>query len=128
MIGEITLVKGDGEERRSITAEYDAENRLVQFVKWGEEVFGTLEPVEPEEWAEIVVRSISVGVDNHDRRLAVAMAVAGYPIATLEKALRGHWSDFKTPLTLPKIELVKLFERDNHMELAARAARGDFDG
>lgn len=51
----ITLVKGDG-DRRSIQAEYDAENKLVQFVKWGEEVFGTLEPVEPEEWRQIVRR------------------------------------------------------------------------
>jgi hypothetical protein len=51
----IALVKGRGDQR-SIEAEYDATDKLVQFVQRGEEVFGTLEPVEPEEWRQIMHR------------------------------------------------------------------------
>lgn len=66
----ITLVTGDGKEKRKIEAEYDSENKLIQFVKWGEEVFGTLEPVEPEEWREIV------------RRLMLGSAIDGVDLNT----------------------------------------------
>lgn len=63
-VDEVTLVAA-GDERRSITAEYDPSCRLVQFVQYGEEVFGTLEPIEPAEWAEIVAR-ICPPQPNHD--------------------------------------------------------------
>lgn len=61
MSEEATLVArqrdGEGETtQRPITAEYDPSCKLIQFVQYGEEVFGTLEPIEPEEWQEIVDR------------------------------------------------------------------------
>lgn len=49
----VTIVPRRGEEGRSIELEYDPEAKLVQFVKWGEEVFGAVHPIEPEEWAII---------------------------------------------------------------------------
>lgn len=63
---EVVLVAGRTEEecdgsageevQRSITAEYDPSCKLVQFVKHGEEVFGTLEPIHEHEWAEFARR------------------------------------------------------------------------
>jgi hypothetical protein len=52
-VGLVTIVPARGEKGHSIEMEYDPEAKLVQFVKWGEEVFGTLEPITPDEWAII---------------------------------------------------------------------------
>lgn len=55
--GEIVLVARDNDaEQRPITATFDPSCKLVQFIEYGEEVFGTLEPVTEREWVEIVGR------------------------------------------------------------------------
>lgn len=67
-------------------------------------------------------------VNDHDRRLAEALDRAGYPPSIVDKARQGHWSDFKTPLAFPKLELVTFLERDGHRDLADRVKQGEFDG
>jgi len=69
-----------------------------------------------------------MSVDDHDRRLGEALAEAGYPQSTVDKARAGHWSDFKTELATPKIDLVGMLRRDGHDQLARRVEAGDFDG
>lgn len=59
--GDVLLVAERGDPdgadfQRQITANYDPSCKLVQFVEYGEEVFGTLEPVTPAEWQQIVDR------------------------------------------------------------------------
>ena len=71
---------------------------------------------------------MSIVVDDHDRRLAEALAVAGYPRSVIDMARKGHWSDFKSPLAVPKMELVKMLRLDNQGELAKRVEAGEFDG
>lgn len=57
MEGEVLLVaRDDDAEQRPITAVYDPSCKLVQFIQYGEEVFGTLEPVTEYEWAEMAMR------------------------------------------------------------------------
>lgn len=74
------------------------------------------------------------GVDDHDRRLGEAMAEIGLPEETVNRARRGHWSDFKSPLDGPKIELVEMLRRHRDQgnyeaeALAQRVMRGEFDG
>lgn len=64
----------------------------------------------------------------HNAKLAAALSEVGYPRSVIDMARRGHWSDFDSPLALPKMELVKMLETDGHRELAKRAAEGEFDG
>jgi hypothetical protein len=68
------------------------------------------------------------GVDDHDRRLGEALAVEGFPEATVNKARKGYWSDFKSPLDLPKMELVGMLERHGKRDLIKRVTEGEFDG
>lgn len=68
------------------------------------------------------------GVDDHDRRLGDAMLEAGVPIATVNLARQGRWSDFKTDLTFPKQELVAVCRKWGAEELAERVMKGEFDG
>lgn len=89
---EVVLVvrrqNAEGETiQRSIEATYDPTCKLVQFSQYGEEVFGTLEPIEPEEWQEIVerlgraapfMRRVLGLVQEVDR---IAEAAAGGPIS-----------------------------------------------
>src|SRR5205814_1824712 len=56
LVAERGDVEDDESYQREVTAEYDPSCKLIQFVKYGEEVFGTLEPIEPQEWQEIVDR------------------------------------------------------------------------
>lgn len=63
-----------------------------------------------------------------DAKLADALQEAGYPTSVLSKARRGHWSDYRSPLNLPKMELVSMLREDGHDDLADRAEAGDFDG
>lgn len=70
-------------------------------------------------------------IDDHDRRLAEELRKLGYPESMVEKALAGHWSDFKTPLPFPKMELVQMLRTDrlgNYESLCERIMMGEFDG
>lgn len=74
------------------------------------------------------------GVDDHDRRLGEALREAGFPQETVNRARQGHWSDFKTPLDAPKMELVEMLKRHRDTgneaagELIPRVMAGEFDG
>lgn len=67
-------------------------------------------------------------VDPHDAALGRALAEVGYPNSVVEKARAGYWSDFKTPLVAPKMELVAMLTTDGHNDLAERVKTGEFDG
>jgi hypothetical protein len=67
-------------------------------------------------------------VAGHDARLGAALKEVGYPKSVVEMARRGHWSDFKSPLGLPKMELVGMLDTDGHTELSKRVREGEFDG
>lgn len=69
-----------------------------------------------------------MSVDPHDAALGRALAEAGYPPSVVDQARRGHWSDFKTELALPKVELVGMLRRDGHEQLAQRVIHEEFDG
>lgn len=74
------------------------------------------------------------GVDDHDRRLGEALRDAGFPQGTIDKARKGLWSDFKSPLDAPKMELVAMLERHRQSgnakagDLIERVKTGEFDG
>jgi hypothetical protein len=71
------------------------------------------------------------GVDEHDRRLGEAMEKAGFSVETVNKARQGRWSDFKSPLDAPKLELVEMLRSGrfgNQEALAQRVIAGEFDG
>jgi hypothetical protein len=59
---------------------------------------------------------------------------AGFPQETVNRARRGHWSDFKSPLDGPKLELVEMLDRHGKQgnqaahDLIPRVIRGEFDG
>lgn len=67
-------------------------------------------------------------IDAHDAALGRALEEVGYPPSVVDQARRGHWSDFKTELALPKMELGAMLARDGHMELRQRVINGEFDG
>lgn len=67
-------------------------------------------------------------VDPHDAKLGEALAEVGYPQSIVDQARRGYWSDFKSPLALPKMELAGMLECDGHIELRKRVIAGEFDG
>lgn len=69
-----------------------------------------------------------MATDDHDRRLAAELEQLGYPASILDKAREGHWSDFKSPLALPKMELASMLHRDGHEPLRRRVMNGEFDG
>jgi hypothetical protein len=69
-----------------------------------------------------------VRVDDHDQRLAEALKEAGYPESVIDRAKMGEWSDFKTELAAPKMDLVAMLVRDGHDDLAERVKTGEFDG
>lgn len=74
------------------------------------------------------------GVDDHDRRLGEALEAAGFPEETVNRARKGHWSDFKSPLPGPKLELVEMLNRHGEqgnlaaLDLIPRVMQGEFDG
>lgn len=63
-----------------------------------------------------------------NRRLAAALDAVGYPPSTVEMARNGHWSDFASPLAMPKMALNAMLMGDGHEELAQRVRDGEFDG
>lgn len=67
-------------------------------------------------------------IDGHDAALGCALKNAGYPPSVVDQARRGQWSDFKSPLALPKMELVSMLRIDGHEQLAQRVICGEFDG
>jgi hypothetical protein len=67
-------------------------------------------------------------VDPHDAALGRALKEAGYPPSVVNQARRGHWSDFKTDLAAPKMDLAAMLAEDGHMELRQRVINGEFDG
>jgi hypothetical protein len=59
------------------------------------------------------------------------MAEAGCPQETINQARKGRWSDFKSPLDAPKLELVDLLRSGRFGDqepLAQRVIAGEFDG
>lgn len=92
-----TSEAGEGWQR-SITAEYDPSCKLVQFVQCGEEVFGTLEPVEPEEWQQIVDR-LGRAAPFMERVLRLVQAIeraadGAEPVPDLQRELRAALRQF----------------------------------
>lgn len=69
-----------------------------------------------------------MAVDLHDAALGEALGAVGYPPSVVAQARRGHWSDFKTHLATPKMDLVAMLRADGHEDLAQRVATGEFDG
>lgn len=95
--GEVVLVAGAGDQR-SIVANYDPSCKLVQFVQYGEEVFGTLEPVEPEEWQQIVDR-LGRAAPFMQRVLVLVQAIeraaeGAEPVPDLQQELRAALRQF----------------------------------
>jgi len=81
-----------------------------------------------------IAAPILTGVDDHDFRLGEAFREIGLPEDTIRRAQKGHWSDFKSPLDGPKLELVEMLRRkggegvDGAGALAQRVMTGEFDG
>lgn len=69
-----------------------------------------------------------MSADQHDHLLAEALKEAGYPESVCAKARAGHWSDFKTELAFPKMDLCEMLHADGHDDLRRRVMDGDFDG
>lgn len=61
-------------------------------------------------------------------RLADAMFGAGLNSAVVKSALGGLWSDYKSPIAQPKLDLVKMLREGGHDDLAVRVENGEFDG
>lgn len=74
------------------------------------------------------------GVDDHDARLGEALREADFPQETIDRARKGHWSDFKSRLEAPKLELVEMLERhvrqgnEKASAVIKRVVQGEFDG
>jgi hypothetical protein len=64
----------------------------------------------------------------HDAALGKALREVGYPPSVVDKAHRGYWSDFKSTIAFPKLDLAAMLERDGHLALRQRVIQGDFDG
>jgi hypothetical protein len=62
-----------------------------------------------------------------EQRLAAAMQLEGMGPVTVKKAREGYWSDFKSPLEFPKVELVNLLMQSGRRGLAKRVEDGEFD-
>jgi hypothetical protein len=56
------------------------------------------------------------------------MREAGMPDSTAEVAETGAYSDFRTELASPKMELVAVCRRHSCETLARRVMDGEFDG
>lgn len=72
-----------------------------------------------------------MAVPAHDARLGEALKALGYPPSTVDKAREGYWSDFKTELATPKIDLVGMLERDKfdgYEDVVKQVVTGGFDG
>ncbi len=67
-------------------------------------------------------------VDAHDARLAQALEDAGYGPSAVARAREGYWSDFKSTLAFPKVNLVGMLQDDDELDLAKRVVAGEFDG
>ena len=68
------------------------------------------------------------GAMSTKQRLAQEMSKAGCPLDMVERAERGYYDDFESPLTSPIVQLVTDLVRVHQMELANRARDGEFDG
>jgi len=73
--------------------------------------------------------------NDHNRRLAEELEKVGYPQSVVAEARMGKWSDFKTPLATPKMELVAMLNRDRASygdakiePLIEKVVKGEFDG
>lgn len=66
-------------------------------------------------------------VDPWDERLAEALKEVGYDEKIQNLARQGHWSDFKTRLAAPKMDLAQMLFDDNHLDLRKRVIDGEFD-
>jgi hypothetical protein len=67
-------------------------------------------------------------IDSHNARLGEALAGVRYPPSVVDKARSGYWSDFKTPIAFPKMDLAAMLARDGHDDLRQRVISGEFDG
>lgn len=61
-------------------------------------------------------------------RLVMALAEAKAPEALIERARKGYYGDFTSPLTFPISALVAELQQLGLNDLARRAMHGDFDG
>lgn len=105
-----------------------ADGVVMYLVKLDQETTASEVYAAESEFRRVEDGSLWDGVDDHDRRLAEAMELAGLPRGTINKARQGMWSDFKSPLAGPKIELVAVLERHGADDLAKRVIQGEFDG
>lgn len=69
---------------------------------------------------------MSAGPAEH--KLAEALKEVGYPESVVAKARGGHWSDFRTELPFPKMDLAEMLYADGHEDLRRKVIDGDFDG
>jgi hypothetical protein len=61
-------------------------------------------------------------------RLAAALRGAGAPAEMIERAERGYYGDFTSPLTFPITQLINDARAAGLDDIANRAMRGEFDG
>ena len=60
-------------------------------------------------------------------RLANALHQAGAPARLVNSARLGHYDDYKSPFTFPKLALVYDLRAANLHDFAIRVMQGDFD-
>lgn len=80
-----------------------------------------------EAWDTISLMTYSAP-KHPEKKLAAAMELEGMNRTCVKMAREGYWSDFKTPLEYPKVELVKLLREGGRHALADRVEKGEFDG
>lgn len=60
-------------------------------------------------------------------RLAADLEAAGAPGGMVERARRGHYDDFESPLSLPIVALVRACNEAGLIDIAERAKDGAYD-
>lgn len=61
-------------------------------------------------------------------KLEIALREAGAPADMIERASRGYYGDFSSPLAFPITTLINDCMQHGLTEIADRARKGDFDG
>ena len=69
----------------------------------------------------------TVGLKPREK-LAAALRAAHAPAEMIERAERGYYGDFTSPLTFPITQLVRDAQAAGLDDIANRAVRGEFDG
>ena len=68
------------------------------------------------------------GPREAERKLEEAMREERMNATAIKMARDGYWSDFKSPLDFPKVELVNMLRESKRYEFAERVENGEFDG